>query len=290
MLIQPTMHMLEMYSRAVCRIVGFDGAGNEISFGTGFQYVFDLGGGFEAHAVVTNKHVVRGCARYGVEFPSVGQGSSRDLKQRFNIYFPDGAPTIVMHPDAQIDLAVLMLNGAIDQAKKAGHSPYIAVIEKSAVFDFANDFDSVCAENVAMIGCPNGLWDDVNMVPLIRYGVTATPIYVDHRGQPEFMVDIGCYPGSSGSPIILVRHGLRFFRDGRAAMMTTAQFKLLGILYAGPTYTNTGKVEVKPIPTSLEGTFKVGGMMHLGYCIKASALDLFIPELQRLARSAGLMR
>jgi hypothetical protein len=63
-------------------------------------------------------------------------------------------------------------------------------------------------EEVLMVGYPTGLWDEAYNLPLIRKGITATPPAIDFNNRQEFVVDMACLPGSSGSPVI------RLSRDG----------------------------------------------------------------------------
>jgi hypothetical protein len=58
-----------------------------------------------------------------------------------------------------------------------------------------------------MIGYPKGFWDRVNNLPVVRKGITATPIYIDYNGKKEFLLDIPIFSGSSGSPIVLFNEG-----------------------------------------------------------------------------------
>jgi len=57
-----------------------------------------------------------------------------------------------------------------------------------------------------MIGYPNGLWDHVNNLPLIRRGITASHPGVDYQiegqnGPGVTVIDMACFPDSSGSPV-----------------------------------------------------------------------------------------
>jgi hypothetical protein len=58
-------------------------------------------------------------------------------------------------------------------------------------------------EDIVMVGYPIGLWDKVNNMPIIRRGITATHPKLPYNGREEFMIDAACFPGSSGSPVVL---------------------------------------------------------------------------------------
>ena len=62
-------------------------------------------------------------------------------------------------------------------------------------------------EEITFVGCPSGIFDDVHSMPLIRRGITASPIWNDFEGQPFFIIDAGVFPGSSGSPVFIYNQG-----------------------------------------------------------------------------------
>ena len=87
-------------------------------------------------------------------------------------------------------------------------------------------------EDVLMVGYPIGLWDEMNNYPIFRQGITATHPANDYNGKSEFMIDVACFPGSSGSPVMLYNIG-NYVKKGGGTVIGS-RFFLLGILYAGP--------------------------------------------------------
>ena len=98
-----------------------------------------------------------------------------------------------------------------------------------------------------MIGYPNGIWDEINNLPVFRKGITATHPAKNYNGRDEFMIDAACFPGSSGSPVLLYNLGSYARKDGGTVIGT--RIKFLGILYAGPQHTATGEIKIVPVPT-----------------------------------------
>jgi hypothetical protein len=135
-----------------------------------------------------------------------------------------------------------------------------------------------------MIGYPNGIWDDVNNVPIIRRGITATPLKIDHQGRREFMIDAACFPGSSGSPVLLVNVGSYWITQpgGDRAFVGGDRIILLGVLYAGPVQTVTGEIVVTPVPTDTRPVPVSKIPINLGLCIKASRIMEFEAALRAL--------
>jgi hypothetical protein len=132
------------------------------------------------------------------------------------------------------------------------------------------DLDAV--EPVVMIGYPNGLWDHVNNLPLMRRGVTASHPGIDFKiegskGAPVTVVDMACFPGSSGSPVFAYSSGVYATKDGSTSVGTRAVF--LGVLASGPIMQADGKIVVRDIPTVATPIPQMRLMLNLGYVIKA---------------------
>lgn len=97
------------------------------------------------------------------------------------------------------------------------------------------------------------------------------------------MVDMACFPGSSGSPIFVYdRNG---YLDRRANVYNMGQQRILlvGVLYAGPQIANNGHIILGQPPQ-----VAVAAMMHLGNAIRASALMTMDAEIRRLFPVAPL--
>jgi hypothetical protein len=119
-----------------------------------------------------------------------------------------------------------------------------------------------------MVGYPNGLADEKNNLPLIRRGITATPFYIDHNGDSEFVVDCACFPGSSGSPVLIVNEGS--YSLHKRPLQSGNRMVLIGILYAGPLFDAKGEIKKYKVPTT--NTVITDIPMNLGYCIPSIKL------------------
>ena len=83
--------------------------------------------------------------------------------------------------------------------------------------------------------------DEKHNLPITRKGITGTPFFVDHNGQPEFIVDCACFPGSSGSPVLIVNESS--YALHKQPLQVGNRMILLGILYAGPLYNAQGEIK-----------------------------------------------
>jgi hypothetical protein len=131
-----------------------------------------------------------------------------------------------------------------------------------------------------MIGYPNGLWDKKNNLPIVRRGITATPPYIDFDGRPDFIIDCACFPGSSGSPVILFNQGGYPAKNGN--FVIGGRVKLLGILWGGPQYLAPGVIRAVPVPTASQPVAISRIPNNLGYCVKAEQLLAFEEHFDRL--------
>lgn len=117
-----------------------------------------------------------------------------------------------------------------------------------------------------MIGCPNGIHDAVNAIPIVRRGITATPYSSNYSGKEDFMIDIACFQGSSGSPIFMSSQ-YKFDRSKNLTEIGASRFHLLGVLYQGPLQQVTGEIVLSKNPM-----FQFSSMLHLGIALKASRI------------------
>lgn len=130
--------------------------------------------------------------------------------------------------------------------------------------------DSV--EDIIMIGYPNALWDEVNNIPLVRKGITATPAWLDFNGKKEFVIDAACFPGSSGSPVLLCNIGNVKDKFG-GIRFGINRIYLLGLLYGGPQQTIEGEICVKTVPDATQTPYALSSIPNnLGYVIKSERI------------------
>lgn len=225
-------------------------------------------------AIVTNKHVIRGADQL-TAICHVAEGEKPSGKfVNCNIKLDIGY--FIEHPSADIDLCAIPFGDIMHQAQNAGTPIFIQWLVQSLIPSKEDwqYFDAI--EEVTMIGCPNGISDVVNNTPIVRRGITASPLSRRYNGKEEFMVDMACFPGSSGSPVFVYDQNGFLDRRKNIYKMGHQRIQLVGVLYAGPQITNNGQIILGQPPRVM-----VAAMMHLGNVIRSSALHVIDTEFRR---------
>ena len=231
--------------------------------GTGFICLFnDPQKGTMAPSIVTNKHVVEG-AISGTFFMTLADSLKKPIPGRYKkITIDDFESRWIFHPE--VDLAAMPIEPILKHYDALNIRFYFTYLQSSLISDesLLNSLSAV--EDILMVGYPNGLWDRLNNLPIYRTGITATHPAMDYNGKTEFLIDAACIPGSSGSPIFLFNE-IFFTRNDTTFQQN--RYSLLGVLYAGPVFSATGDIIIKPIPSRLKSVTNIP--INLGFVIKA---------------------
>lgn len=217
-------------------------ADGRVAVGTGFFYSIDETGSQRKVVIVTNKHVVSDAKV--ARFCLTRKGASGEpVNGVFDtIELTEFEKDWVPHPDPDVDLCVINISHVLDDLIAHNREPFFAIMD-SALIPRADEIESLFgAEDVHMIGYPAGLWDEKNNLPIIRKGTVATNYGYDFQGKKEFRVDIACFTGSSGSPIICIKtiiNGTEF----------VTRPLLLGVVSHVHVQNAEGKIVKKPVPT-----------------------------------------
>jgi hypothetical protein len=161
--------------------------------------------------MVTNKHVVEG-ADHGVIDLSVQGGGNQIRPDRIRVGIEDVQRSFIL--DEKLDLAAAPLGPVLNQLKNSGREPLIKFISDEMIPSEALLNELGAIEQIIFIGYPSGIYDEKNASPLVRQGITSSPIFNDFEGAPVFLIDAGVFPGSSGSPVFLFNQGIFTSRQG----------------------------------------------------------------------------
>ena len=240
------------------------------STGTGFFYRFAESGDSYIPAIVTNKHVVEGTQRGKFHLNLADSNGQPLVANHVSFSFDNFQSYWLAHPDPNVDLCIMPIAPLLNQAEAEGKRVFFITLDKSLIPTQEELTALTALEEIIMIGYPNGIWDAVNNMPIIRRGITATHLNLDYEGKKEFMIDAACFPGSSGSPVFLYNVGSYAVKSG--ATVIGSRIKLLGVLYAGPQHTATGEIQIVNVPTQQRAIAFSRIPNNLGLVIKSQRL------------------
>ncbi|MCL6508653.1 MAG: serine protease [Bryobacteraceae bacterium] len=257
-----------------------------MSAGTGFFFNFAEDGGKSVPAIVTTRHVVKGATvgRFLLTVRDADGGPM--IGSTVGVALDNFESRWVPHSSPDIDLCAMPIALLLHEAESKGKTVFYRSFSAAQIATDAELQDLDQIEDITMIGYPNGLWDRKNNMPVFRRGATATHPAMDWNGNPEFMIDAACFPGSSGSQVLLFNVGGYTDKKGNT-MLGGARLKLLGILYAGPQYTADGEIAMVPVPTASKPVVLTSIPLHLGIVVKAKELMNIDGQFRKLLNAKG---
>ena len=180
--------------------------------GTGFIVDFSLNKNFKELVLITNKHVVENESDFKIvlslqTFEKKIERKSYVLKDFRKKYVEDDRYDL-----CAISLDIISEDILKNQEKIV--APHITLNDICGP-DELNSIDAII--DVYVVGYPFGFIDDTNNLPVVKKGITSTPLYSDFEGMAKFLLDAGIMPANSGSPV--------YFRNDDGV------FRLVGIVY-----------------------------------------------------------
>lgn len=238
--------------------------------GTGFIMSFDYDDGTCIPVLVTNRHVLSGTHSIALIL-TYNDGGKPDLGNTKTVILPSS--DAIFHPNDNIDLAILPIGPKITELEASGFFPFLSFLPAKLIPTEEQwaTFDAI--ETVVTVGYPEGLRDKVNNLPIMRSGITATHPAYDFQGKPEFLIDLPCFQGCSGSPVFIYNMGT--YTDPRKKQVNVgSRIYFLGVLRAIQTVTK--KVEQSSSseqPNAEASTYTQA--LDLGCIIKSTELLVF---------------
>lgn len=238
------------------------------SCGTGFFFSFNING-INVPTLVTNNHVVQGSMSITIRAHTAPVNDEVDLTRFYDITLITSS--CIVHPVE--DLCIFPLG-------KEQCNIFFKFFNEQNLPTQADIESTDFLEEVLMLGCPDGIFDDYNNIPLLRRGITATPMSLDFKNTKRFLTDIAAFPGSSGSPILIYDRASRTDKLGNIHLGSGRRLHLIGIHAAGYMHQINsdwhGQLPLgTPTPVSLIPN-------SLGVAIKSSCLLDFKPIMAQI--------
>jgi len=257
------------------RIEAKSADGKQTGTGTGFIFSYPIESEDSISSnqtrilfIVTCKHVVNNFASATFSFVQSKDGKP-DLGQKCGVVVPDLQSMVFYDPDPKVDVALIPFVPILENFIAHGQMPYFQALGKNLIPSREAAEDLSAIQPIVFVGYPYGMHDEINLLPLARRGFTASPYVVDFNGLPLFLIDANVFPGSSGSPVLVLDEGSYPSANGLRAG-NRAYF--LGLISQSYFYTKEGVIQFKPIPTQLVPVYEEHQYFNLGAVIKAKAI------------------
>lgn len=225
--------------------------------------------------LITNNHVVENSIKTVFEFCKADDlGNPIDTK---SVSFTYEGNSWIHHPDKDVDLRCLFLAEALNQLQKANIRIFYIPLETSLIPNTEQLGQLSAMEDVVMIGYPIGLSDTYNHKPIIRRGITSSHPNKDYQGNKEILLDMACYPGSSGSPVFILNQGAFTTPEG---ISVGNRIFLLGVLYGGHEFNARGVLQFATLPNFPSPVTRIP--INLGIIIKSERILEFENMIKKM--------
>ena len=240
-----------------------------IGTGTGFFFAFCQNGDQCIPAIVTNHHVIENAVEGRLRF-CTKEGEDVLQNNFYNFKITNFEAAWINHPE--VDLSIMPIAKCIADAKAKGLELFYVSLDKETIptQDKLNELFAI--EDVIMAGYPDGIWDSVNNLPIMRKGITAIHPKFDFEGRKEILIDIACFNGSSGSPVVILNQASY---PTRRALVAGSRLIFLGILRALTQHTILGDIQIVDVPLQKTPAAVSRIPNNIGVVIKSEQLLYF---------------
>lgn len=241
------------------------------SSGSGTGFIINLCNkpeeGTHIPVLITNNHVVNNSVRTVFEFCKAAENGNPLDTESFSFNYSGASNRWISHPNKDIDLCCLPLGPALNELAKTDIKIFYIPLETNLIPTESQINELSAIEDIVMVGYPIGISDQYNHKPVIRRGITATHPKKDYQGQKYILLDLACFPGSSGSPVFIMNQGS--YTTPRGITLGNRIY-LLGVLFGGPQYTAQGALTFANVPNIPKPVISIP--TNLGIAIKSSEI------------------
>ena len=257
--------------------------------GTGFFYkVKHPSADINKILILTNKHVIEGAE---VVHFVISYADSLDdldeynqpvgrLDQTFTLSLTD---LVVNHPDPSIDLCAIDITIPVEKILSSGKKLRSMFLDSSWLPSTEDKKSIRDIEQVVVIGYPQGLWDEYNNMPITRVGTTATHPLAMYKGEPNFLIDVAAFQGSSGSPVFTYEDPM--YRNSEGSYSPGTKVNFIGVIWGIIESTVEGKLKLVEIPSGMTNLTTIQTSLNLGIALHSDAVlainEIIFPKVSK---------
>ena len=155
----------------------------------------NVGGNRSIILLISNRHVfLNPKGRLTVSLNRTKEDGTPDLGNIMTFDQIGFESAYFAHPNPEVDLACLNVSDITRTDTFYRH------LDSKTLKPI--DYEKVApGSEVIFVGYPQGLYDPVNYLPIIRRGFIASVPDIDFNGKGQIVIDAQVFPGSSGSPV-----------------------------------------------------------------------------------------
>ncbi len=186
--------------------------------------------------LVTSRHVVDRADRMRLAFLTESGGQNTGRPEKVLVDVPDVQHYCVFHEDPTVDIAVIPFGGIAGEYSNRGTPLRFKAVPADMYLSEAKSHELSAIEEIIVVGYPRLLRDEHTLTPIVRKGITATPIDQDFQALRGFLIDAAIFEGSSGSPVFIYNVGSYPTQTGIAIGRRAIFLGILAKLVSGLEY------------------------------------------------------
>lgn len=253
--------------RLICEL---DNGGTSIGTGYVMQFLHNKENNLCKNVVITNQHVIENSNKITMFFNINVNGKPVDTEKRGIVIQKETYQQLIVK-HSEVDLCAIDITSMILAWQNMYKTDLYILPIPIELIPTQNDLEELKQiEDIIMVGYPIGLMDDYNNKPIFRKGITATHPKLNYNNKKEFLIDIACFHGSSGSPVFILNEGS--YSDKFCNVRIGGRIMLLGTVYQNRIECTNGEIRVMDIPTSSIPYTVTGIPINIGAVIKSETL------------------
>lgn len=278
------MEVESLYEKLIFTTVRIESnlVNNSISTGTGFLFDYKRNNK-DFLFIVTNKHVIKDSIKGKLTF-NLSDGKNPILGKHHTIEVSDFEKLWIGHEEKDIDIAIMPFGPVLHQLSEKKVQIFFKSIPSDLIPDETKLKEIDAIEDVIFIGYPNNIYNPINLLPIVRKGLTATPVSINFENRPKFLIDASIFPGSSGSPVFLCNVG-SYSIKGKGLNVGSRIF-FLGLIASGFIRNEINNIQIIDVPTGNIPIVKTQQMIDLGIVYKSieinNMIELFLKSIKAI--------